>query len=192
MILCFAYLYLLSHSVGCYVLANVSSQIIQFKYILIPTGTHIYFTFTHKLVIKVFCNPLFQITVSFHSSNYVYKEIYPTWKPFSKVNIFQISQSIAHPAHFLSHLVWFEDQPIFQFMTKVGENLCMPRKYLLALFWTVLTVLAYQASIPLNSNLTLERHLCENDLCTPRKDFVILQLYWCLFSSTKHCSWNMV
>ncbi len=25
-----------------------------------------------------------------------------------------------------------------------------------------------------------------------RKDFVILQLYWWLFSSTKHCSWNMV
>ncbi len=25
-----------------------------------------------------------------------------------------------------------------------------------------------------------------------RKDFVILQLYWCLFSSTTHCSWNMV
>ncbi len=27
---------------------------------------------------------------------------------------------------------------------------------------------------------------------TLRKDFVILQLYWWLFSSTKHCSWNMV
>ncbi len=25
-----------------------------------------------------------------------------------------------------------------------------------------------------------------------RKDFVILQLYWWLFSSTKHCGWNMV
>ncbi len=28
--------------------------------------------------------------------------------------------------------------------------------------------------------------------CTLRKDVVILQLYWWLFSSTKHCSWNMV
>ncbi len=28
--------------------------------------------------------------------------------------------------------------------------------------------------------------------CTLSKDFVILQLYWWLFSSTKHCSWNMV
>ncbi len=27
---------------------------------------------------------------------------------------------------------------------------------------------------------------------TLRKDFVILQFYWWLFSSTKHCSWNMV
>ncbi len=27
---------------------------------------------------------------------------------------------------------------------------------------------------------------------TLRKAFVILQLYWWLFSSTKHCSWNMV
>ncbi len=27
---------------------------------------------------------------------------------------------------------------------------------------------------------------------TLRKDFVILQLYWWLFSSTNHCSWNMV
>ncbi len=25
-------------------------------------------------------------------------------------------------------------------------------------------------------------------VCTLRKDFVILQLYWWLFSSTKHCS----
>ncbi len=29
-------------------------------------------------------------------------------------------------------------------------------------------------------------------LSTLRKDFVILQLYWCLFSSIKHYSWNMV
>ncbi len=27
---------------------------------------------------------------------------------------------------------------------------------------------------------------------TLRKDFVILQLYWWLFSSTKYCSWNMI
>ncbi len=32
-------------------------------------------------------------------------------------------------------------------------------------------------------------HTCPSTL---KKDFVILQLYWWLFNSTKHCSWNMV
>ncbi len=32
----------------------------------------------------------------------------------------------------------------------------------------------------------------EKNMYTLRKDFVILQLYLWLFSSTKHCIWNMV
>ncbi len=38
--------------------------------------------------------------------------------------------------------------------------------------------------------LTILKQQVEFD--TFRKDFVILQLYWWLFSSTKHCSLNMV
>ncbi len=38
-------------------------------------------------------------------------------------------------------------------------------------------------------------HVCKDEdihlLATLRKDFVILQFYWWLFSSTKHCSGNM-
>ncbi len=32
----------------------------------------------------------------------------------------------------------------------------------------------------------LATEVCNFVISTPRKDFVILQLYWCLFSSTKH------
>ncbi len=55
-----------------------------------------------------------------------------------------------------------------------------------------------------NIKLVMSWELCAGDthdvvywrnaliLYTLRKDFVILQLYWWLFSSTKYCSWNMV
>ncbi len=67
--------------------------------------------------------------------------------------------------------------------------LCKPLYTLLCWIWSdvIIQRLHHHEQISMHNNMRFyhSRH-------TLRKDFVILQLYWLLFSSTKHCSWNMV
>ncbi len=108
------------------------------------------------------------------------------WHPISLLNVdykcvaSRIKEHLCYPIH--------SDQTGLIKERYIGENI---NKIVSLMDLTSCRGLLLQAYLPGKKEPVCQKSGLESHFCstyTLRKDFVILQLYWWLFSSTKHCS----
>ncbi len=85
--------------------------------------------------------------------------------------------------HTDANIYYHWSQSIYFVNSQVQAHMpCEVNNYIVTLYRVVIVAI----------NIVSRRTNHAQIIVTLRKDFVLLLLYWWLFSSTKHCSWNMV